>query len=53
MRSAAVIADCITAYFALKSRIGTKNCWMYWMNAMTVPTSSDVGRREPCRRARA
>jgi hypothetical protein len=39
MRSAAVMDDCITAYFALKSRIGTKNCWMYWMNAITIPTS--------------
>ena len=38
MRSAAVIDDCITAYLALKSRIGTKNWLMYWMNAQTVPT---------------
>ena len=39
MRSAAVIDDCMTAYLALKSRIGTKNCWMYWMNATSVPIS--------------
>ena len=36
--SAAVMDDCITAYFALKSRIGTKNCWMYWMNAINMPS---------------
>jgi len=29
----------MTAYLALKSRIGTKNCWMYWMNATSVPIS--------------
>ena len=45
MRSAAVIDDCITAYFALKSRIGTKNCWMYWMNATTVPSSTTLAPR--------
>ena len=48
IRSAAVIDDCITAYFALKSRIGTKNCLMYWMNAQTVPTSS-ASRPQPGR----
>jgi len=42
MRSAAVIEDCMTAYLALKSRIGTKNCWMYWMNATTVPSSTSA-----------
>ena len=38
--SAAAIDDCMTAYFWLKSRIGTKKRWMYWMNATTVPTST-------------
>ena len=40
MRSAAVMDDCMTAYLALKSRMGTKNFWMYWMKATTVPSSA-------------
>ena len=38
MRSAAAIADCMTAYLALKSLIGIKNLLTYSMNATTRPT---------------
>jgi hypothetical protein len=35
--SAEDIADCITAYFWLKSRSGTKKRWRYSLNATRVP----------------
>ena len=46
-RSADDMADCITAYFVEKSRIGTKNFCMYSMKATSVPNASAPARIWP------
>ena len=38
-RSADAIADCMTAYLVLNSRIGMKKRWMYSMKATSVPNA--------------
>ena len=40
MRSAEAMADCITVYFAPRSRIGRKKRLVYWMNATRAPNES-------------
>ena len=47
MRSADAIADCITVYFAPRSRMGRKKRLVYWMNATSTPNVSAPARIAP------